>query len=164
MAEIINNYLSPSNFAISIARIPNVEFFTQKITIPSITSTAVEIDTPLAAIYMEQDKLQYGDLELSFIVDENMNNYKEILNWMEGIASPESTKQRALIDAGKDGVTSDIILTVTNSHKNPNLRFKFTNCFPTNLGQIDLDINVQDVAYATCSVTMRYDTMQMEQL
>ena len=54
--------------------------------------------------------------------------------------------------------------TVTNSHKNPNLRFKFTNCFPTNLGQIDLDINVQDVAYATCSVTMRYDTMQMEQL
>lgn len=48
---------------------------------------------------------------------------------MEGIASPESTKQRALIDAGKDGVTSDIILTVTNSHKNPNLRFKFTIAF-----------------------------------
>ena len=129
MAEIINNYLSPSNFAISIARIPNVEFFTQKITIPSITSTAVEIDTPLAAIYMEQDKLQYGDLELSFIVDENMNNYKEILNWMEGLGFPESTKQYGDIKATSDGQHSDITLTVTNSHKNPNLLFKFTNCF-----------------------------------
>ncbi len=113
---------------------------------------------------MEQDKLQYGDLELSFIVDENMNNYKEILNWMEGLGSPETTNQRASLSASKDGVQSDIVLTVTNSHKNPNLRFTFKNCFPTNLGQIDLDINVQDVAYATCSVTMRYDTMQMEQL
>ena len=164
MPEIINNYLSPSNFAISISRIPNVEFFTQKITIPSISATPVEIDTPLAAIYIEQDKLQYGDLELSFIVDENMNNYKEILNWMEGLGSPETTNQRASLSASKDGVQSDIVLTVTNSHKNPNLRFTFKNCFPTNLGQIDLDINVQDVAYATCGVTMRYDTMQMEQL
>lgn len=164
MAEIINNYLSPSNFTISIQRIPNIEFFVQSLTLPSLQATPTERETPLTTMFEINDKLQYSDLELSFILDENMNNYKEILNWMEGLGFPESTKQYGDIKATSDGQHSDITLTVTNSHKNPNLLFKFTNCFPTALGSIDFDINVQDVAYATCSVTMRYDTMKMEQL
>ena len=164
MAEIINNYLSPTNFTISISRLPNVEFFTQKLTIPSVTGTAVAIDTPTKAFYAQQDKLQYSDLELGFIVDENMNNYKEILNWMEGIAFPEESKQYKDLVGSTDGIESDIIATVTNSHKNPNIRFVFKNCFPTSLGSISLDVNVQDIAYATCNVTMRYDSFVMEQL
>ena len=59
---------------------------------------------------------------------------------------------------------SDIIATITNSHKNPNIRFTFTNCFPVSLGSINLDVDVSDIAYATCGVTMRFDSMKMEQL
>lgn len=164
MTEIINNYLSPTNFTISIKRIPNVEFFTQKMSVPSLSITPVERSTPLSNIYDIGDKLAYDDLSLTFIVDENMNNYKEILDWMEGIGGPRTTDQHATLANSTDGYYSDIIATITNSHRNPNTRFNFVNCFPTSLGSIELDVNVQDIAYATCSVTFRYETFTMEQL
>lgn len=164
MAEIINNYLSPTNFTINIQRIPNIEFFVQKMAIPGLSATPVAHETPMSALYDVNDKLTYSDLELTFIIDENMNNYKEILDWLEGISGPTSPNQTKQLELSKYGFKSDIIATITNSHKNPNTRFTFRNCFPTSLGQVDLDVNVQDVSYATCSVTMRYDTFTMEQL
>jgi len=162
MPEIINNYLSLTNFTISIEKLPNVEFFTQKLDIPAITATASEIGTPLASIYEYGNRIEYGDLTTTMIVDENMNNYKEILNWIEGVGAPESSTQNKLFTA--NGHESDIIVTITNSHKNPNIRFIFKNCFPTSLGGISLDVNVTDVAYATTTVNWRYDTFTMEQL
>ena len=164
MAEIINNYLSPSNFTISIQRIPNIEFFVQSMTLPSLQATPTERETPLTTMFEINDKLQYSDLELSFILDENMNNYKEILEWLEGISgsrTPDATKALSL---SKYGFKSNIIATITNSHKNPNVKFTFRDCFPTSLGSVELNVNTQDVAYATCSVTMRYDIFTMEQL
>ena len=164
MAEIINNYLSPTNFTVTIQRMPNVEFFTQKLTIPSLSATAVGRETPLTQLYDVNDKITYSDLDLTFIIDENMNNYKEILNWLEGISGPQNPGQHKSLADPEYGLKSDIIATITNSHKNPNLRFVFRNCFPTSLGSVSLDVNVQDVAYATCNVTMRYDIFTMEQL
>lgn len=163
MTEIINNYLSPTNFSVSIQRLPHVEFFTQKASVPSLTASAIELSSPTNPFYEVPQNISYTDLELSFIVDENMNNYKEVLNWMEGISGPESTKQTKSLLA-ENGFKSDIILTITNSHKNPHMQFTFKDSFPTSLGAINLDVNVQDVSYATCSVTMRYDTFTMEQL
>ena len=163
MPEIINNYLSPTNFSVSIQRLPHVEFFTQKAAVPSLSTQPVELSSPTNPFYSVPQNITYTDLELTFIVDENMNNYKEVLNWMEGISGPESTDRTKNLLAG-NGYKSDIILTITNSHKNPHIQFTFKDAFPTSLGQIGLDVNVQDVSYATCSVTMRYDTFVMEQL
>lgn len=163
MTEIINNYLSPTNFTISVDRLPNVEFFTQKATVPSISTSPILMNSPLGELYRPGQNLSYDDLILGFIVDENMNNYREVLQWLEGISGPESTNQtKSLLES--DGFTSDIILTITNSHKNPHVRFIFQDCFPTSLGEITLDVNVTDISYATCNVTFRYDIFKMEQL
>jgi hypothetical protein len=164
MAEIINNYLSPSNFTISIQRIPNIEFFIQSLTLPSLTATPTSRETPLTTMFEINDKLQYSDLEMAFILDENMNNYKEILEWLEGISGSQSPNDTKSLGLSKYGFKSDIIATITNSHKNPNVKFTFRDCFPTALGSVELNVNTQDVAYATCNVTMRYDIFTMEQL
>ena len=74
MAEIINNYLSPTNFTISIERLPHVEFFTQKASVPSLSATAITMGAPTNPFYEVQQQMSYGDLDLTFIVDENMNN------------------------------------------------------------------------------------------
>ena len=162
MAEIINNYLSPTNFTISIEKLPNVEFFTQKIGIPGITSTPQELQSPLSTLYDYGARIVYGELSTSMIIDEDMNNYKEILDWLEGYAAPESSTQNAQRE--KIGFESDLICTITNSHKNPNIRFTFKNCFPVGIGGVNLDVNVTDVSYATVDVTWRYDTFTMEQI
>ena len=35
------------------------------------------------------EKITFGDLTLSFLVDEDLSNYLEIQNWMRGIGFPE---------------------------------------------------------------------------
>lgn len=163
MPEIINNYLSPASFTVSIDRLPNVEFFTQSVQIPGVSGSAVEVATPLRNFYTQNDKLQYDDITLSFIIDEEMNNYNEVLRWMEGVGFPESTDQRkSYVKA--NGLVSDMSIVITNSHKNPNIKFTFKDCFPVALGSIDLNVNTQDISYATCDVTLRYESFSFENI
>lgn len=162
MPEIINNYLSPASFTISIDRMPNVEFFAQGVSIPGVSGSPIAMATPLRTMYQPQDQLNYDDLTIQFIVDEQMNNYKEVLRWMEGLGAPESTKQYADYDKGNATLASDISVVITNSHKNPNIKFTFKEAFPVALGGIELNVNTQDIAYATCDVTMRYESFIFE--
>lgn len=162
MPEIINNYLSPASFTISVDRMPNVEFFTQGISIPGVSGTPIAMATPLRTMYQPQDQLNYDDLTIQFIVDEQMNNYKEVLRWMEGLGAPESTKQYADYDKNNATLASDISVVITNSHKNPNIKFTFKEAFPVSIGGIELNVNTQDIAYATCDVTMRYESFIFE--
>ena len=51
----------------------------------------------LADIPVPGDKLCFGDLEITFLVDENLENYREIHGWMYGIGFPkEETIYRLL--------------------------------------------------------------------
>ena len=163
MPEIINNYLSPASFTISIDRMPNVEFFAQAVSIPGISASPVELNTPLRTFYAQQDKLSYDDLSVQFILDENMTNYQEVLGWLEGLGFPEDTDQHKNYIADNN-LESDNSVVITNSHKNPNLKFTFKNAFPVSLGAVDLSVTTQDIAYATCDVTFRYGSFSVENL
>lgn len=159
---MITNYLSPISFAISVERLPNVEFFTQRASIPGISMTPVEQPSPLKMLYNTPDRLEYQEFEMSFIVDENMNNYKEVFNWMEGIAFPDTNEQFADLQDSKFGLTSDITLLVQNSNRNANIKFVFRDCFPINLSPIQLDVTNSDVVYPECSVTFRHNGFTFE--
>lgn len=161
---MINNYLSPTSFVISVARLPNVEFFTQKLLIPGVSGSSVETNTPLRAFYNVQDKMRYADLDLTFILDENMNNYLEIFRWMEAIGSPESLSQYKNLEDSLQGLKSDITLIINNSHKNPNMKFTFENCFPIGLTPVSLDVTAQDITYIEVTATFRYDVFKVEKL
>ena len=161
---MITNYLSPASFTISIARLPNVEFFAQTLTIPSIQTSPVEVANPLKALYATGDRLAYGDLDLSFVIDEDMENYLEILRWLEGIGTPASSDQYKSLAASKDGITSDIRVIVQNSHKNPNMEFIFTDAFPTSMGSVELDITQSEIVYPKAIVSFRYNNFKVNKL
>ena len=159
---MITNYLSPVSFKVIIDRMPNVEFFTQKFTSPSISMSPVEQLSPIHRAYQTGDRLEYGEFDLTFVVDENMNNYTEILSWMEGLGSPQSTDQYKQIANSKYGTTSDITVIVENSARNSNIKFTFTDCFPIAVSGINLDVTQSDVFYPEASVSVRYTNMTIE--
>jgi len=161
---MINNYLSPASFIVSVARLPNVEFFTQKLIIPGVSCLPIETNTPLRSYYSVQDKIRYADLDITFVIDENMNNYLEIFHWLEGIAAPEQLSQYKNLQNSKDGLKSDITVIMNNSHKNPNMKFSFKNCFPIGLTPISLDITTQDVTYIEATASFRYDAFTVEKM
>ena len=159
---MITNYLSPVSFKVIIDRLPNIEFFTQKFTSPSISMSPVEQLSPLHRMYQTGDRLEYSEFELSFVVDENMNNYREILNWMEGLGSPENSDQFKNLQASKYGTVSDITVIVESSTRNNNLKFTFSDCFPISISGINLDVTNSDVFYPEASVSVRYTNMKVE--
>jgi len=161
---MINNYLSSAGFKIIFKRLPNVEFFSNKILLPSVTTNAVKTDTPLRAYYSTGDHLAYADLDLTFIIDENMRNYREIYDWLKGIGSPDSLEQYDQLADSQDGTTSDITVLILNSHKQPNLEVTYLNAQPIGLTPVSLDLSNQDVLYPEATVTMRYDAFDIKEL
>lgn len=161
---MITNYFTPLEFLVTVKRLPNVEFFTQRVTLPGISSSAVRVPTRFNTVYQTPDELQYDPLNFSFIVDENMHNFIEIFNWMTAITFPQEHEQFKRIKESKEGLFSDISVIVLNSHKNPAIEVTFKNCFPTNLTEITLDTTSSDVQYPEASVTFQYDWYEIKSL
>ena len=55
------DYASPSQFRFGIKQLPDVEFFTIDATLPGITATSVDFNTPFKDIPVMGDKLTYND-------------------------------------------------------------------------------------------------------
>jgi len=159
---MITNYLSPKSFVVSIDRLPHVEFFTQKVSIPDVSGSPQQLNTPLGLIYDSPSQLQYSDLDITFIVDEDMKNYLEILNWMEGMGSPNNQEQYQKLKKSDEGIQSDITVIVNNNHQNPNIQFKFKDCFPVSVSSIPLDITTSEANITECTATFRYTNFTVD--
>ena len=66
------NYFSPVSFRFNIQKIPNVNFFCQAANLPGLTlGEAIQVN-PLRDIPTPGDKVQFEELQLRFIVDEEL--------------------------------------------------------------------------------------------
>ena len=102
------DYASPTQFRFLINQLPKVEYFTTEANIPGITLAEGTYATPLKDIPILGDKLTYEDLTITFIVDENLENYIEMHTWLTGIGFPSHD----LAISGVVAFTSPISLLV----------------------------------------------------
>ena len=177
------DYASPVQFRFKCSKLPTVEFFCQTANIPGISLGQATIDTPLKSIPFPGDELNYQDLGISFLVDENLNNYKEIHDWLTGLGAPQNHNQfSTLRDTGTDrfpgqttnspnnnavpdgGTYSDATLTILNSKNIAKVEIRFHNIFPTSLGSLSYDVQASDVNYLQASVDFSYMYYEIVQL
>jgi hypothetical protein len=161
---MITNFFSPLEFVVSVKRLPNVQFFTQSVNIPSFSMQLIEQPNPFKPIPVPGDRAVYGDLPISFIVDESMDNYIEVYNWMKGLAFPDNFNQYRNLDVSEYGLLTDISIVVMNSHKNPNIEFQFKDCFPVSLSDVTLDTTQSDLIYPQATVTFTFKDFTITQL
>ena len=83
------------------------------------------------------DILEYDDFILRFSVDENLENYMLIHNWLTGLGFPRSTKQFKDVTTNKDGIRdykeqySEGNLQILNSNYNTIAIVKYREiCIP----------------------------------
>ena len=182
------DYASPIQFRFKMTKLPTVEFFVQSANIPGITLGDTTLPTPLKDISMPGDKLTYQTLEVSFLVDENLNNYKEIHDWMIGLGFPDNHKQfQDLQSTGSDrfpgssrstavtgtsvpqplnegGIYSDATLTVLNSKNIAKTEIRFKNVYPTSLGSLSYDVKQSDVDYLSAAISFNYTNYEIVQV
>jgi hypothetical protein len=156
------NFLSPVGFKFNIAKEPKVTFFCNSARIPEISlGTAVQ-STYLKDLDIPGEKLSYGDLSIRFLVDENMENYMAIHNWITGLGFPETTEQYRDLITNNDGVLdskeafSDGTLRVLNSNFKDAAVVKFKDMFPYSISSLDFDATATDVQYFTAEASFKY--------
>ena len=156
------NFLSPVGFKFTIAKTPKVNFFCNSARIPEINLGVANQPTYLKDLDIPGDKLTYGDLTLRFLVDENLENYMAIHNWMTGLGFPETTQDFKDLTTDSDGQRdleeqfSDGNLQILNSNFRPVANVKFFNLFPISLTSLDFDATEPDVQYFTAEASFTY--------
>lgn len=156
------NFLSPTGFKFTLARVPKVDFFSQSAQIPGINLGVAIQPTYLKDIPIPGDKLTFDDFSLKFTVDENLENYLEIQRWMRGLGYPENIAeydQWRLSDPNnpnQDPNLSDGSLTIFNSNFVPSTVVTFQGMFPTSLSTLEFDATSTDVQYITAQVSFKY--------
>lgn len=155
----IHNFLSPLNFKFKLKRAPNLNFFVQQITIPGVSLPSVDVSNPLLRIPYAGDHVIYEELSLTFKVDENLQNYLEIQNWIRGVGKT-SYQKYAAINSNKsytgDGITSEISVSVLTSSKNPNYEIVFQEAFPISLSGLTFKTTDDSVDYLEATAQFRY--------
>ena len=81
------NLLSGVAFRFTLNDVPNVTFFCQNAQIPGVSLGEVSIQNPLATIYKAGDMV-FEPLAIRFVIDEDLQNYMEIFNWIKGLGHP----------------------------------------------------------------------------
>lgn len=153
------NFLSPLGFKLSLLRAPNLTFNVQRINLPGISLSSLEVPNPFSLIPVG-GKVRYEELSVSFLVDEDLNNYLEIYNWMVGVGFPrEFPQHKALSDQPKNsgrGLVSDMNLIILTSSKTPNISVDFIDAFPTAISDLNFSTTDTSVNYIEATVSFRY--------
>ena len=173
---------SPTQFKFQILKLPKVEYFCTAVNLPGISSVAATQQTPLRDIPLPGEKLSYEPLEMTFMVDENLENYREIAGWLQGLTFPADREQfRKLVEAGKDRfptegkdsrttdggkvkygavplgpALSDATLSVLSSKNNANIEIRFSDVFPTSVSGLQFSQQASDVDYLSATITFQY--------
>ena len=176
------DYASPTQFKFNILKLPKVEYFCTQVNVPGITlGGSMTQATPLKDIPIPGDKLTYEPLSMTFMVDENLENFQEIHGWLVGLGFPRDYSEfRNVVAAGSDrfpaknqsisteigkvkygspnvgGVYSDATLTILTSKNNPQLEVRFRDVFPTALTGLTYSQQADDVDYLTATVSFSY--------
>ena len=178
------DYASPTQFKFSINQLPKVEFFTVSANIPDLTLADVVIPTPFKPIPVLGQNLTYGNLNITFIVDEFFENYRELHEWLTGIGFPKDRKQFSefrsntanrgtasptpVADVGKVGKSipdasmfSDATLTILSNKNNPIVEVRFANMYPVSLGALEFTQQAGDVEYLTVQADFTYQIYEI---
>jgi len=138
------NPLQTTGFRFVIQRLPGVVFFGQTANLPGLTFGSIAYETPMSqAIPIPGDSIEYEDLSLKFMVDENLGDWLEVYNWMLALSR---VKELNLDDVGNQPATvSDATLFILTSNQNVNIRVFFRDLFPTNINGLEFDATVTDL-------------------
>ena len=179
------DYASPTQFRFGINQLPKVEFFTVSANLPGISAGTVTYATPFKDIPTMGEKMEYENLSISFIVDEYLENYISLHNWMVGIGFPEKREQfRTFRDvtsntpaSGKTPPTdlvgkavpdkamySDAFLQILSNKNNPIVEVNFENIFPISLSALDFTQTATDVEYIVATAEFAYQIYEIKTL
>ena len=174
----VYDYASGTQWRLSFNRVPKTTWFCTAANVPGVTLGEAMYPTPMQDTFITGDKLTFETLNITFLVDEELQNYRELWDWITGIGFPVKHSEWETALSKGEGATrtfgtsdadprtkttfeesqlySDATLIVYNSKNIPKVDVKFKNMFPTSLSSLEYSQELTDVEYLKASATFRY--------
>ena len=174
----VYDYATGTQWRLAFNRIPKTTWFCTAANVPGITLGEAQYATPMSDMFVTGDKLTFETLNITFLVDEELQNYRELWDWIVGIGSPVNHSQWETTLSKGDGAIrsfatpdadprtkstyeesnlySDATLIVYNSKNIAKVNVKFKNMFPTSLSSLEYSQDLTDVEYFKANATFRY--------
>lgn len=155
------NQLNVVSFQTNFTRLPNVNFFCQRVNIPAISLGMFTQATPLSDAPTEGDTLVFEQMTMNFYVNEDLSNYLEIYDWLISLGFPDDNvqfnlKNEALNTEVNKTIKSDMNLILETNKSNPNYSVTFRDAFPVSLGSIELDVAATSLEPIVVDATFAY--------
>ena len=174
------DYADPTKFKFQISKLPRVEFNCIQANIPGVTLTELTQPTRLMPVRIPGNDMTFEDLSITFIVNEDLTNYRSVHDWMAGLAQMDSDdKYRALITDGQDrmprsqqnnsqdagrvtsatndgAIFSDAKLIILSARNTPIVELTFEDTYPKALSALEYNQNATDIEYLQATVTLGY--------
>ena len=180
----VQDYATGTQWRLAFNRTPKTTWFCTAANIPGIQLGEAQYPTPMADMVVTGDKLTFETLNITFLVDEELQNYRELWDWIVGIGTPvkhsqwtselfkgdgavrqfgiEDVDPRTKVSYEESNLYSDATLIVYNSKNTAKVNVQFKNMFPTSLSALEYSQELTDVEYLKPSATFRYLSYEFE--
>jgi hypothetical protein len=132
-------------------------YFCQSASLPTVTMSEILMPNPFTPI-KTPSKMDFDELSITFLVDEEMKNWLEIFNWMRSTTNVENYEDYR---AANTHLTTANLL-ILNSTKNPKINVTFEGLYPRTLGSVDFNSSVVDPEPFQCTATFAYRNYNIE--
>lgn len=167
------NPLQPNKFQLNFSRLPNTQFFAQTISVPGISISEAMQPTPFVDLFVPGEKAVYDLLNVTFVVDEMLQTWTEVHDWIRAMAFPKEFEEYKNLDMlnkltsrqlTKTPQYSDCTVTILSSSNNPIIKFKYYDVFPTTLSSFVISSTDSPESIITADASFRYSYFDIEKI
>lgn len=154
------NYLSSNRAVLTIPKLTDTSFTINNFRLPTVRLPAAIQSSPFSNIPHMGDKVEYEDLTLQIIVNEEMSNWLELHSWIRGLGAPEDKAEFR----NKTVDYVDAFVTIYSSHNNPLFKVKFLNTVIIELEGIDFTETVMETETKKVTAIFKYERYDISKL
>jgi len=166
------NFLQPNKFVLNFSRLPNMQYFCQTISVPGISTGEIAFTNPLVEMYSPGEKAVYDVLNVTFMVDEKLDAWTEIHDWIRAMTFPTDFKEYAELKRLNKAVSaksnfpqfSDATVTLLTYANNPVYKITYRDLFPISLSGFILSTTDTPDSIITADATFRYTYFDIEKI
>ena len=118
------------------------------------------------------DKMEYEDLNVEFLLDEELKSWSSIYYWIKGYTQAESWDDYKNLDKlskysqyeylNTPQYADAILTTLAAADDKPRVRFHFVDLFPIYVSSIPLDVRVSSEKIMTATATFRFKRYEID--
>ena len=149
------NYLYQTFYKFQMRRLPKVNYFMQKVSLPDFASGGpIEQPTRFVPVKHPSRNVSFDNLTIEFLVDENLENWRELYDWMRTIYLVDDYKK---FEPETSTHFTEGSILLLNSAMNVNKEIRFHNLLPISLSGIDFDSTDTDLSPRIATATFAFD-------